>query len=117
MPTTTNVDLYASRIEPAILRREDGQYHNLRTSNDPRILGELERLLSAATTERGEECVIVPWISPPTGRIVGYGIYTLREAAEIRTQSESEHWGFPRFGRSYTQELVKDFKSRLGTYQ
>lgn len=69
-----------------------------------------------AIEERGEECVIVPWISPPTGRIVGYGIYTLPEAAEIRTQSESERWGFPRFGRSYTYESVKAyFKSYLDT--
>jgi hypothetical protein len=109
MTTTTNVDLYESRVEPDILKRPDGSYHNLRTCTDARVLGALENLLSVTSENKGEECVVVPWLSPPTGRIVGYGIYTLREAEEIRKQSESERWGFPRFGRSYTRETIQTY--------
>jgi len=113
MVTTTNVDIYELRIEPAILKKSDGSYHNLRTCNDTNILGKLERLLSRVAEEKGEKCVIVPWISPPTGRIVGYGIYTLHEAEKIRGLSESEQWGFPLFGRLYTYELVKTYLSNI----
>lgn len=102
----SNWELYQTKKETGFLRVSTRENHppsyiNLRTCRDKRILGRLEQLLKKLLRERGEEYVIVPWISAPFGAVRGYGVYTRKEAEEYGKLSKAERWGFPRFGRIY----------------
>lgn len=101
----SNKDLYVLRKEPAILRTGES-YINLRTCEDPDILEGLEKELKSASSS-GEEYVIAPWLSPPFNRIIGYGLYTKKQAKILRKRNKDENWRFPCFGRAYTLQDIK----------
>ncbi len=107
--TASNWRLYSSRTEPRILRNTDGSYINLRTCDDPTVSNRLEAMLANYAKKSGDEHVVVPWLSPPFGRIVGYGIYTKRQARELIRMSSEEKWGFPRPGRIYDGGLLLSY--------
>ena len=92
-----NWDLYKARVEPASVKKGE-KFIDPRTSDDLERINALEReLIKMKKTMR--DPVLVPWISPPFGRIVGYGIYSQEEAN--RLASLSKEWGYPTVGEEY----------------
>ena len=102
----SNIELYQSRVEPAILRKGKGDYVNLRTCDNPKVLEELAEELTAAQS-KGIERVFVPWLSPPYNRIIGYGTYTKDQARLLSRRNSKEGWVFPKFGSSYGIAEIK----------
>src|SRR3989338_1238493 len=104
MTKKANIELYERRSEPADLRDPiTGKYINLRTTKDVALLeGILSDLISM-----GPDYVLASWISPPFGVIKGYGTYPKEEAESHAKQSQSERWGFPRFGYIYNREKLE----------
>lgn len=96
-----NYQIYITRREPPVLaglsRGEIPNYPTIREIRDRRILSSLIEELSG-------ENVILSWTSPPYGKVVGYGVYSRGEAAELLQRSKRECWGFPRIGRLYDKQ-------------
>ena len=103
-----NYLLYESRKEPEVLARMmSGRalvlYPTIRDI-DGNSIRELLQELSAL----GSSFVLMSWVSPPYGRVVGYGMYKKNEAEAISHRSQSERWGFPQAGRIYTKKSLED---------
>ncbi len=111
----TNLELYQQRNEPEILR-QDSIYANLRTSQNLDLIRSLESILKELSNNSREKYVLASWISPPFGRIAGYGVYTKKEAQELNARSKNERWGFPRFGSIYDisrlERKIESLKSK-----
>lgn len=104
----SNKELYKERIEPLYLKdKATGKYIHLRTTNDMDVLRRLHDELTQVFNETGIEHIIVSWISPPFGIVVGYGMYTRKEAEQLSEKSQKERWGFPDFGLFYDKELLE----------
>jgi len=114
--TMSNWELYSSRTEPRILKNSNGDYINLRACNDSAILNKLETILASYAKKSGEEHVIVPWLSPPFGRIVGYGIYAKKQAQDLIKSSREERWGFPRPGHIYNRKLLLNYLKAIKNF-
>ncbi len=90
---------YQNRYEPPILKRliigklmNHDLFESLKSCEDIKVLSEIEKLL----TEKSEEIAnpsLVPWIAPPFGKIIGYGLYSRTEAVKLSHQSYEEKWG------------------------
>ena len=110
MSNEINYELYKNRIEPVVLSRLVSDrlnliyYPSLREIKDKNILNGLIKELK----KYGRDYVIISWISPPYGRIVGYGLYQTKEAKQILEKSQKEKWGFPRIGRLYDKKNLED---------
>src|SRR3989344_7769935 len=91
-----NRQIYAARIEPSVLKLGNS-YISLRACVDSKILRKLEEILE----NWGQNFVVLPWVSPPFGRIVGYGIYAKKDAEMLRRRAQQEEWGFPVPGLPY----------------
>lgn len=110
----SNWELYEERREPTYLKdKATGKYIHLRTTNDIDVLRRLHDELTQVSNETGIEHIIVSWISPPFGIVVGYGVYTKEEAEGLSKLSIEERWGFPDFGLFYNKELLERKIERL----
>ena len=103
-----NDELYESRNEPRSLARLRSRhilpsYPSLRVFRDKEVIGSLIRELE----EYGSEYVVVSWISPPFGKVVGYGLYKKREAEELSERSVRENWVFPQVGSIYDKRTLE----------
>jgi hypothetical protein len=111
----SNKELFRRRIEPESLKGQFPNYITLRTTKDAKLLKEL---VSYLENQLGKDHVIVPWLTPPHGTVVGYGVYSIEEAEILTKRSNDENWGNPEFGRIYDVHKLEDRISRLnGTYK
>ena len=107
MVISENYILYNSRNEPEVLTRlkfgEIPSYPSIRNIQDKEIL---EVILNELNHKRNK--VILSWITPPYGKIVGYGLYSRDEAKKILLKSRRENWVFPKIGRIYDTTLLEE---------
>jgi hypothetical protein len=76
----------------------------------------LQKALSYVVSNRGGgELVIASWISPPFGIILGYGVYSRKDAEMLAERSKHERWGFPRFGSVYDVKRLEERIARLSS--
>ena len=109
----TPIEIYNKRSElKEMIDPATGKYLSLRTTKNLVVLEDILTQLK----QKGQDYVIASWISPPFGIVQGYGVYTKKEAAEIAHQSQSERWGFPRFGAIYDQERLEKRIEALKKY-
>lgn len=103
-----NKELYKERRELSYLKDKfTGKYIHLRTTNDIDVLRRLVDELHQSSKD-GIEYVITSWTSPPFGIVVGYGMYPRKEAEQLSERSQTERWGFPRFGLIYDVSLLEE---------
>ncbi len=110
-----NYKLYQSRKEPHTLSKlkTDSQlatYPSIREIKNEKTIRDLVRELKAL----GDDYVLISWISPPYGRIVGYGLYLKKEAESLVERSNDKNWGFPKVGRIYSTERLEDILKKSG---
>ena len=104
-----NYELYLARREPAVLTRLKTKeilpsYPALREINDVKVIAGLIDELNSL----GGEYVLLPWISPPYGEVVGYGWYKKEEADILLKRNERQRWAFPQLGRSYDKNKLEN---------
>jgi len=107
----SNKNLYLSRYEPKITKKEDPgsyyfAYHNLRTCKHTEVFEGLERILDSNK-------VLIAWIASPFNKIMGYGIYTKDQAEILIERNAKESWVFPKVGSKYTLEDIVNRKKEL----
>ena len=105
-----NYEIYKSRREPKVLtnlRRGDvPTYPPIRTMKDEKVIESLIKQLNSL----GRNYVLMTWISPAFGRVVGYGVYSKYRAKNISERSKNEDWGFPMIGSKYN---INDLERKL----
>ena len=109
----SDMELYESRTEPSFLKTRKA-YINLRTCKDLQTLAKTQDFLKNLSESKDGEYVLLAWLSPPYGLIVGYGAYPIQEARQITNRYKKEEgWTFPQPGRIYDRQVIEERGKKL----
>ena len=105
-----NYEIYKGRKEPHTLTRlalgVPPFYPPIRTLTNANIIDSLINEIR----DYGNNFVVMAWITPPFGKVIGYGIYTKKEASDLLEKSKNERWSSPDLGSVYN---ISNLEERL----